>query len=90
MVHALTEHRRDGAVTTADLPAWIFADAADDESPTAPANAAAPATRTPPPTRDEFLAAHQQLAGSVTALARHFGRDRRQIYRWLDAYGLRG
>jgi hypothetical protein len=23
------------------------------------------------------------------ALAKHFDRDRRQIYRWIDSYGLR-
>lgn len=41
------------------------------------------------PTREELarvLAAHD---GSVRATAKHFGRDRRQIYRWLDQYGLR-
>jgi transposase-like protein len=26
--------------------------------------------------------------GSVRAVARRFGRDRRQIYRWLEAFGL--
>jgi len=25
----------------------------------------------------------------VRALARHFGRDRKQIYRWMEAHGLR-
>jgi transposase-like protein len=40
------------------------------------------------PSREEFLAAHQRL-GSVHALARHYGRDRRQIYRWLEAYDLK-
>ncbi len=41
------------------------------------------------PTREEFIEAYHQLGGSARALARHFARDRRQIYRWLDAYGLR-
>lgn len=31
----------------------------------------------------------EELGGNVSATARHFGRDRKQIYRWLDAYGLR-
>ncbi|MBZ0238914.1 MAG: helix-turn-helix domain-containing protein, partial [Deltaproteobacteria bacterium] len=30
-----------------------------------------------------------RLGGSVRAVARHFGRDRRQIYRWLESHGLR-
>jgi hypothetical protein len=44
----------------------------------------------PIPTRDEFEAAWRELAGNVRALGRKFGRDRRQIYRWADAYRLRG
>lgn len=58
-----------------------------------PATAAAAAqdatTRRPVPSRDEFIAAWQELGGSVRAVARHFGRDRRQIYRWLVAHGVR-
>jgi transcriptional regulator of acetoin/glycerol metabolism len=52
--------------------------------------AAAPAARAGTPTRDELAAVLERLGGSVRATARHFGRDRRQIYRWLDAHGLRG
>src|SRR5262249_9584290 len=43
--------------------------------------------RPPLPSRDEFIAAFEQLGGSVRALARHFGRERRQIYRWIEAHG---
>ena len=46
--------------------------------------------RPPLPSRDEFVAAFAQLGGSVRALARHFGRERRQIYRWIQAHGVRG
>ncbi|HVK75581.1 MAG TPA: helix-turn-helix domain-containing protein [Kofleriaceae bacterium] len=45
--------------------------------------------RPPVPSRAELVAAWTELGGSVRAVARHFGRDRRQIYRWLDAHGLR-
>ena len=45
--------------------------------------------RPPIPTRAEFTAAYERLEGSVRALARHFGRDRRQIYRWLANHGLK-
>ena len=31
-----------------------------------------------------------QNGGSIRATARHFARDRRQIYRWLEAFGLKG
>jgi DNA-binding NtrC family response regulator len=45
--------------------------------------------RPPLPSRDEFVAAFAELGGSVRALARHFGRERRQIYRWIEAHGAR-
>jgi DNA-binding NtrC family response regulator len=45
--------------------------------------------RPPLPSRDEFVAAFEQLGGSVRALAGHFGRERRQIYRWIEAHGVR-
>lgn len=44
--------------------------------------------RPPVPSRDEFVAAFERLGGSVRALARHFARDRRQIYRWIEAHGV--
>jgi len=47
-----------------------------------------PRARPRVPSRDEFTAAFEQLGGSVRALARHFARDRRQIYRWIEAHGL--
>jgi hypothetical protein len=45
--------------------------------------------RRPVPTREEFEAAWKELGGSVRGVARKLGRDRRQVYRWADAYGLR-
>jgi DNA-binding NtrC family response regulator len=69
-------------VARADLPKWF------DEPDTA-TQPATPAAKKPIPTKAELEAAHKQLNGSVHALARHFGRDRRQIYRWLEQHGLR-
>jgi DNA-binding NtrC family response regulator len=40
------------------------------------------------PTRDEFLAVYEGTGRSVRATSLHFGRDRRQIYRWLKAFGI--
>ena len=48
----------------------------------------APARR-PVPSQEEFVAALHAHSGSIRALARHFDRDRRQIYRWVERYGLR-
>lgn len=77
--------------TLASLLVWQrggAAGAARDDDPES--RALAPPARPPIPSRDEFTAAFAALGGSVRALARHFARDRRQIYRWLEAHGLRG
>lgn len=43
----------------------------------------------PPPTTAEELRLALEEQGSVHALARYYAKDRRQIYRWLEAFGLR-
>jgi hypothetical protein len=40
------------------------------------------------PTREEFLAVYAACQCSVRATSRHYGKDRRQIYRWLEAFGI--
>jgi DNA-binding NtrC family response regulator len=66
-----------------ELPAWLF----PDDAAAAPAAASVPKPAVP--TREEFESAYRELNGSVRALARKFQRDRRQIYRWLEQYGLK-
>jgi len=81
LVRELSAHQRPGdAVTVADLPSWVLPVAAAAPPPSSVA---------PVPARDEFIAAYDELKGSVRGLARRFRRDRRQIYRWVDAYGLK-
>ncbi len=63
-----------------DLPAWWRATEAPD--------AVRPA-ETGRADEEEFVAAWEAHDGSVRALARVFDRDRRQIYRWAESYGLR-
>jgi DNA-binding NtrC family response regulator len=58
-----------------DLPTW------------AGPRHAAPKARGVPSTT-EFAAAFERLDGNVSALARHFSRNRRQIYRWIERGGL--
>ena len=87
LVHALSASSADGGLIEHDrLPAWLFegedASTEDDE----PAKKAA--TRLPAPTKEEFEQVLDSLGGNVSALAKHFGRDRRQIYRWLESFGL--
>jgi transcriptional regulator with GAF, ATPase, and Fis domain len=86
LVRALPAHdRASGPIPVSLLPPWL------ESGPGAAAGPAAADLLLPPPvpTRDEFVAAFEELGGSVRALAQHFRRDRRQIYRWLDAHGLR-
>ncbi|RYZ07395.1 MAG: FHA domain-containing protein [Myxococcales bacterium] len=40
------------------------------------------------PSREELLQVYAASGGSVRATAKHFGRDRRQIYRWLESFGI--
>jgi DNA-binding NtrC family response regulator len=81
LIHDLATPGAAGPVGRSRLPGWLTS--------AAPAPAAPPdERRVPVPSREEFLEAHRKLGGSVRALAKHFGRDRRQIYRWLESHGL--
>jgi transcriptional regulator with GAF, ATPase, and Fis domain len=40
------------------------------------------------PTQAQVVAALAAHGHNVSAVARHFGRDRKQIYRWMDRYGV--
>ncbi len=40
------------------------------------------------PTREELVAALQRFDGNVSQTAKHFGRDTKQIYRWLEKESL--
>ena len=98
LVHELAAHDAR-EVDTPDLPEWLRS--VEPARPLPPINpgvsgpmpaaaaAASPVARPPVPTKEEFVAVWTQLGGSVRAVAKHFGRDRRQIYRWLEAHGLR-
>jgi transcriptional regulator with GAF, ATPase, and Fis domain len=56
--------------------------------PAAPPPPPSPLVRRLAPTREELESALREH-GSVRAVAKHYGRDRRQIYRWLKELGLR-
>src|SRR6478609_5033860 len=40
------------------------------------------------PSREEFLSVYESTGRNVRATSKHFGKDRRQIYRWLELYGV--
>jgi DNA-binding NtrC family response regulator len=40
------------------------------------------------PTREEFLDVYTASGFSVRATSKHFAKDRRQIYRWLESFGI--
>jgi transcriptional regulator with GAF, ATPase, and Fis domain len=44
--------------------------------------------RPPPRSRDELLEVIAACGDNMQAVARHYGRDRRQVYRWLEAFGI--
>jgi DNA-binding NtrC family response regulator len=71
-----------GLVPQAAIPTWVMGAPAVKEA------LIIEATKLPVPSREVFVAAYKELNGSVRGLAKHFGRDRRQIYRWLSSYGL--
>jgi DNA-binding NtrC family response regulator len=86
LVRAVPAHdRAGGQLPVTRLPAWLDAASRAAAEPAAAGSQVVP----PVPTRDEFIAAFEELGGSVRGLARRFRRDRKQIYRWLDAHGLR-
>jgi DNA-binding NtrC family response regulator len=71
------------------LPPWLFGapvapgERGEPGEPSAPRRPAKP----PAPTREELMATLERL-GSVRATAKHYERDRKQVYRWIEAFGL--
>jgi DNA-binding NtrC family response regulator len=67
-------------------------------APEAPPGAGGPVARTPtmeeeeaplkPPSRDHLVALLEQCDGNVSRVARMMGRNRKQVYRWMDLYAL--
>ena len=91
LVHALAGADADRApasppLSFGQLPSWLWEQASAETAP-APAPAAEPSR--PAPKREELIDALARHDGSVRATARYYGRDRRQIYRWMEAFGLR-
>jgi transcriptional regulator of acetoin/glycerol metabolism len=41
------------------------------------------------PSAEALTVALEEYDGNVLRVAEHYGRDRRQIYRWMERYGLK-
>ncbi len=101
LVHRLLAARLDGPVKLSHLatllPELMQTEAADEatvdetaQSPGAPSTSS-PDNAIPPrrkPSREELLAVYEAHGRSIRATSRHFGKDRRQIYRWFESYQL--
>jgi transcriptional regulator of acetoin/glycerol metabolism len=92
LVHALASREAGvapGEVLTFErLPSWLWESTATSPPPP-PAGEPEPAAPRPAPTREQLVETLAHNHGSVRATARHYGRDRRQIYRWMEAFGLK-
>jgi transcriptional regulator of acetoin/glycerol metabolism len=84
LVHDLASRTLAAEVDLGDLPPWVRV-----QVPLTLSEPPQAASRRAVPTREEFEAAWKELGGNVRALGKKLGRDRRQIYRWAEAYGLR-
>jgi transcriptional regulator with GAF, ATPase, and Fis domain len=83
-----------------DLPAHIERSLTQRSTPAAPLVQADPAAQQPSepplpgtqrrPTKDELVESLSVHNGNIAAVARHFGRHRQQVYRWLHYYEIDG
>lgn len=92
LVHEISALGGASPITKDQLPAWIHKASSARGAPELSRKTETPPSaplRSPPPTRAQFEAAYAELGGNVRALSRHFDRDRRQIYRWMESYGLK-
>ncbi len=70
------------------LPPWLREELEAETSTPAPAADVKPTLRRPAPSRDELLRCLEENDWKIRSVARHFDRDRRQIYRWMKQFDL--
>ncbi|HKY35526.1 MAG TPA: hypothetical protein VJN18_06295 [Polyangiaceae bacterium] len=95
LVHRLASHPGNVGVTALlealpELRSRSEAPSAETLPPYGSTSSRAPpqASPSPAPSREEFLAAFEACGCSIRGTAKHFGKDRRQIYRWLERFGI--
>jgi transcriptional regulator of acetoin/glycerol metabolism len=82
------ETREVGELRSAHLQAVLDTSGLSPQDATAPPPAAT--IRDEAPSRDELAALLARHHGNVSELAKHYAKDRKQIYRWLQKHGLNG
>ena len=87
LIHELAHLAGRGPLTPAQLPAWL------DEAHEAPATGDEPTASgggplRPRPSRDELVAVLARHGWNISATARHYDRDRKQISRWIAMYAI--
>ena len=88
LVHELASRAGQGRIEADELPAWLCRMTRPADPVVVSDAPPRPRPRRATPTPEELTTAMRERDGSVRAVARHYGRDRRQIYRWIEAYGL--
>jgi transcriptional regulator with GAF, ATPase, and Fis domain len=81
----------DGVIRAEHLPPAIAARVAHRSrtgATTAPPPLEALIDRSRTPTRDDLVRVLRHLRGNLADVAEFFGKDRRQVYRWLEKHGL--
>ncbi|MBL4687033.1 MAG: sigma 54-interacting transcriptional regulator [Nannocystaceae bacterium] len=91
LVHTIAPQAEQGPITPEQLPDWAAcAEASTDAQPPAVVMPKATKSERPAiPDKDGLLAALETHGWVIQAVARHYGRDRRQIYRWMDNHGIK-
>ncbi|MBZ0121341.1 MAG: sigma-54 dependent transcriptional regulator, partial [Sandaracinaceae bacterium] len=80
---SIVRHRLDPPTQPA-----LLAPPASGIVPTAAARAQAPKPKLAPPSREEVEGLMQAHGGNVSQVARALGRSRRQVYRYLELWGI--
>ncbi len=91
LLHAVAPRISAGdEVHTRDLPPWLQMEAAARAPEPTPAAepTSTPSLRRPSPSRDDLLRCLEENDWKIRSVARHFDRDRRQIYRWMKKFDL--
>ncbi len=89
LIHELAHLAGRGPLAPAQLPAWLA-----DDGDSGPVGAAEPAASgaggplRPRPSRDELLGELARHGWNISATARHYERDRKQISRWIAMYAI--